>query len=258
MKRLLVLTFALSTMLFSCSKDKKIGTPAGKAHVDMYLTDGPGNYDAINLDIQGVEMTVAGTAVINFPITAGIYNLLDFKNGLDTFLGTADVPAGKIQQIRLVLGSNNTIVENGVSYPLTTPSGQTSGIKLNFHTTLAADSAYKIWIDFDAAKSIHQTGSGNYMLKPVIRAYSALTNGRIKGYVLPQAALATVYAISGIDTFSAIPDLSGFYKISGLNAGNYLVWFDADNLTVYQDTTIFNVPVVFGYETDLDTVILHP
>jgi hypothetical protein len=250
--------------LASCSKDDDTntnnpGNNSGKATVSMRLTDGPADYDAVYLDIQQVEVTMEGSsAVMLTPIRPGQYDILRFRNGLDTLLLRTEVPAGKVGQIRLILGNNNYVVVNGVSHQLTTPSGQTSGIKLNLQETFMAGGAYTIWIDFDAAKSIHQTGNGKYMLKPVIRAYSATTDGRIKGYVLPLAAGTTVYAINGVDTFAAIPDpVDGFFRITGLPQGSYQVWYDAQ-LGTYSDVWKNNVQVTYGQETNLDVVTLLP
>ncbi|MCD6062581.1 MAG: hypothetical protein K0R82_492 [Flavipsychrobacter sp.] len=266
MNKQLVAIAAMAFCAFasSCSKDDNTtndpNNPAsGKATLSMRLTDGPADYDAVYLDIQKVEVTMAGQSPVALTLVRpGIYDLLKFRNGTDTLLGQAVVPSGSIEQIRLVLGSNNTVVVDSVSYPLTTPSGQTSGIKLNLNDSLIAGNAYNIWIDFDAGKSIHQTGNGKYMLKPVIRAYSALTNGRIKGYVLPLTSMATVYAVNGTDTFGAIPATTdGFFMISGLPQANYNVLFDA-GVSTLKDTTFLNVPVTFGAETNLGTVTLVP
>ncbi|WP_276133485.1 DUF4382 domain-containing protein [Polluticoccus soli] len=264
---LAIAAMALCAFATSCSKDDNTTNDpnnpnnpnTGKSSLSMYLTDGPGDYDAVYLDIQSVEVTMDGQSPVTLnAIRPGIYDLLKFSNGTDTLLARADVPSGSIEQIRLILGSNNSVVVNNISYPLITPSGQTSGIKLNLHDSLVAGNAYNIWIDFDAAKSIHQTGNGKYMLKPVVRAYSALTNGRIKGFVLPLSALATVYAINGVDTFSAIPEVTdGFFLISGLPQANYNVLFDAGDTTL-KDTMYLNVPVTFGVETNLGAVTLVP
>lgn len=257
MKKLSVfflIAFALLACgLYSCSKDKKNGT----ANIAVMLTDGPGNYDAVYVDIQRIEFNVDNDWHTLTPLVPGVYNLLNFSNGIDTLMGNIVVPAGKINQIRLVLGSNNSVVVDGTAYPLTTPSAQQSGLKLNLHTDLQAGMSYKIWLDFDAAKSINKTGSGKYMLKPVIRAFSDLTNGRIQGNVQPLAAGTIVYAVSGTDTFSAIPDAAGNFLISGLPQGNYTVIFDA-NLGTFVDVTIPNVSVSFGVITTLSPVVLLP
>jgi hypothetical protein len=73
-----------------------------------------------------------------------------------------------VREIRFVLGDDNSIVIDNTSYPLTIPSGSESGLKLKIDKNLNA-SVDSILIDFDAALSIHQNGTGDYMLKPVLK-----------------------------------------------------------------------------------------
>lgn len=255
----LIIAAITSVMIFaSCGKENENVEPNQKktANVSFYLTDDPADYDAVYIDIQQVEITMEGQAAVALqPVRPGIYNLLDFRNGLDTLLLRADLPAGKISQIRLILGSNNSVVIDGQSHPLNTPSAQESGLKLNLKEQFAAGGSYVVWIDFDAGKSIVKTGSGKYNLKPVIRAYSQQTDGRIKGYVLPSAALVTVYASNGVDTYAAIPAGDGYFMFVGLPEGTYAVTFDA-SAALYLDVSLNNVVVTYGKTTDLETTVL--
>ncbi|XZF15670.1 DUF4382 domain-containing protein [Chitinophagaceae bacterium MMS25-I14] len=246
------------SFLFSCKKDSS-NSDSKNAQVAFHLTDGPGIYDHVYIDIQQVEVTMTGSSAVTLaPIRPGVYDILSFRNGLDTLLMRATLPTGTVGQIRLVLGPNNSIVVNGTAYALNTPSAQESGLKLNLNQTLSAGGAYDIWIDFDAGKSILQTGNGSYKLKPVIRAYSSATNGQIKGYVLPLNALAIVYATNGTDTLSAIPDpIDGFFVISGMAAGSYQLWITPGLLTL-QPYTQANITVTYGTEINLGTITLHP
>jgi hypothetical protein len=257
--RIGVIFFALMLGFAACNKsdDSNSGGNSGNAQIGVRLTDGPADYDAIWLDVQRVEIiTDLGTTSLN-AVRPGLYDLLSLRNGIDTLLVSGPVPAATVSQIRLILGPNNTIVANGTSYPLNTPSAQESGLKLNLHETLAPGGSYTFWLDFDAAKSILQTGNGQYKLKPVIRAYTAVTNGRITGYVLPLASMTTVYAINGTEIYSAIPSLNGYYQLTGLPAGTYQVMYDAD-APGYSDVTINNVQVTYGVATDLGVRTMGP
>jgi len=158
---------SLSLLLFvaSCSKDS-----SQTATLQVRLTDAPGDYQEVNIDIDSVKVSSSNTSGSNsswvgLDVKKGVYNLLDLTNGLDTLLGTTVLPAGKITQLRLVLGSNNTVKVAGQSYPLSTPSAQQSGLKILINTTLSAGVTYKITLDFDAARSIVVTGNSNYILK---------------------------------------------------------------------------------------------
>ncbi len=259
-KQLLLITGILFIALFSnlsCRKDKN-NNNSYKAQVSMRLTDAPGDYDAVYIDIQAIEVKMASGTTVNIaPYRVGIYNILTLRNGIDTLLVNTSLPVGTIEQVRLILGNNNSVVVDGVSHQMDAPSASQSGIKLNLHTTLEADRSYTVWIDFDAGKSIVVTGSGKYMLKPTMRAYTALTNGRIEGYVLPLAAFATVYAVHDGDTAAAIPSgIDGHFVISGLEEGSYQIIVEPAIPTY----VTFNSTIVVshGTVTSVGTITLLP
>lgn len=246
----------------SCSKNSNTNFSSSSS-MSVYLVDGPAAYDKVYIDIQSLQVKASTDAsesewqTLAIPRT-GIYNLLNFKNGLDTLLGSIQLPAGRISQLRLILGSNNSVVLNGVSYPLTTPSAQQSGLKLAINADLLSGIDYKIWIDFDAARSIVQTGSGSYNLKPVIRTFTKAESGAIKGIVLPVAAKGWVFAIANVtDTVSTTPaDLfSGVFILRGIPASTYKVVFHATAGT-FRDTTFTGVTVTTGNITDVGTLTL--
>lgn len=249
---------ALSCLYFiSCSKEK------GNSRLSVYLTDAPAGYDALYIDVAKVEIKTSSDQGDDgwqtLPVNAGIYNLLEFTNGMDTLLSSVELPAGKVSQLRLILGSANSIVVDGASLPLPleTPSAQTSGLKFNIHADLVEGVEYKLWIDFDAARSVVVTGSNSYKLKPVIRTFTEATSGAIKGNIQPAAAQATVYVIAGTDSLSAIPDgVTGNYLIRGVPAGTWKVVADGNN--GYTDQTINNIPVTLGQVTVVDTITLVP
>jgi hypothetical protein len=263
MKRLLpVVALGVGITLLAlpaCNKDEGTdpkNNDQQKATVRFHLTDAPANYDAVYIDVQQIEVTVEGSAAVTLdPVRKGVYDLMQYRNGLDTLLLSASLPPGKVSQIRLILGTNNSVVVDGETHSLNTPSAQTSGLKLNLQQEIVAGGAYDFWLDFDAGQSIVETGNGKYNLKPVIRAYSSLTNGRVKGYVLPGAALVTVYAINGTDTFTAIPNSSGYFMFTGLPDGNYTIVYDAASL-IYIDVTLNNIAVTYGQEVDLGTKVI--
>jgi hypothetical protein len=132
----------------SCKKDAKTNNSAGTTEsstVRVHLTDAPGDFDEVNIDVLSVHIhsDVSGWDTVK-NINAGIYNLLDFTNGLDTLLGSTVLPAGKISQMRLVLGSRNTVNIDGTISDLKTPSAQQSGLKFKIDATLKAGITYDV------------------------------------------------------------------------------------------------------------------
>ncbi len=104
---------------------------------------------------------------IFLPTTSGIYNLLDYQNGVDTLIAQTVVTGSTVKEIRLVLGTENSIIVGGQSYPLTIPSGSESGLKIKMNKSLKEGVDY-LSLDFDAALSVSEELSG-YKLRPVIK-----------------------------------------------------------------------------------------
>jgi hypothetical protein len=251
MKNLILLSFALICFgFFSCKKDSSSGT----THVAVNLTDAPGPYDAVILSIKNVVI-VTDKGEQTFTVGGNPIDILHFRLGKDTLLAAKDIPAGTIQQIRLVLNNTgNRVVVGGTSYDLTTPSGQTSGVKLNVHDDLTAGIAYTLTLDFDAAQSIVLTGNGKYILKPVIRAIANAASGALTGMVTPIASSPKVLAINGTDTVGTITDATGKFYFPGLPAATYTVKFYPIN--PYAIKTISSVTVANGTVKDMGTITI--
>ena len=253
MKRLVktgmaIILAGLAVIYTSCSNESA-------TRVEVRLTDSPGDYEEVNIDIQGVQVNSSdgNSGWVSLDIEEGVYNILDLTNGIDTLLGAIELPAGKIEQIRLVLGSNNSVKVDGQTVNLSTPSAQQSGLKLNLNADLVEGVTYKILLDFDAARSIVKRGNGTYSLKPVIRAIEEATSGAIKGAVTPVDATPAIYAISGTDTLgTAFADDMGKFLVRGIPAGAYTVSIVPGGTYVAIQKT--GVSVTVGNVTDLGTI----
>jgi len=234
----------------SCSKDSRTDDPA---YLDILLTDTAGVYDSVVVDVQSVEVKPGHGGSVTLPALPGLLNLPDLANGQDTLLASGEVPAGKISQVRLVLGANNYVVTGGMRYPLTTPSAQQSGLKLNVDAAFLPGVQYSLLLDFDASRSVVATGSGSYILKPVIRTVSLATSGSIAGSVAPAQALpATAMACSPGDTMSTFTDTTGHFLIRGVPAGNWTVILVP--ASPYAPDTLQAVSVITGLVTDVGQI----
>ncbi len=254
-KRFLAIATMFVLGLGACTKDDSLGT----AKLQVRLTDAPGDYEAVNVDIQRVEVNAGTDESSGWTslkgIRPGVYDLLKLTNGLDTLLASDELPAGKIAQIRLVLGEKNTLQVKGQTVALKTPSAQQSGLKLNVNTTLTEGITYTILLDFDASRSIVKAGnSGNYNLKPVIRSVVEAQSGAIKGSVSPVIASPAVYAIAGTDTVGTYANATGGFLLKGLKPGTYRVVLQPKE--GYQEKIIESVTVTLGSVSMLETIQL--
>jgi hypothetical protein len=167
-----VLVFvSIAIITNSCKKED----PKGTGYMTVKMTDAPGDYLAVNVDVIGVQVHYESTGWITLPVNAGVYDLLELQNNVTTVLASnAQLPIGKISQIRLILGSNNSLITiQPDTFALKVPSGEESGLKINLHETIQPHTTMEIVLDFDAKSSVVvDAGSGNYILKPVIKVKS--------------------------------------------------------------------------------------
>ncbi|MCB0395947.1 MAG: DUF4382 domain-containing protein [Flavobacteriales bacterium] len=167
-KIMLIGLMAGLTVLAACKKDESSG------RLQIRLTDAPVNYDAVWVEIERVDIHLVsdqnGGEWIELPTESGKYDLLELQNGIDTpLVDVSNLPAGKITQLRMILGSNNELDINGTLTPMKVPSGSQTGIKVVGKMELDPNQTLVVRLDFDAGASVVDQGSGEYHLKPVIK-----------------------------------------------------------------------------------------
>ena len=241
----------LGLIINSCNNDD---TNASYPY-SVRLTDAPGPYDEVNVDIQGVEVIGEDGKTVALNVKKGIFNLLEFSNGVDTLLATDSLEISSVKQIRLILGANNTVVLDGVSYPLSTPSAEQSGLKLKVNQTLQEGILYTVLLDFDANKSVVKLGNGEYQLKPVIRTIEKAISGSIKGKITPIGKMAVVEATSATAiSYTSNVNENGDFLVMGLSPGTYTITITPALPSL--PVTKTDIVVTAGITTDIGAFII--
>lgn len=232
--------------------------------LQVMLTDAPAAYESVFIDIEEVRVHMESDAdeenngwrtINDQPIRV---DLLDLTNGNMEILGEEDLEPGTYSQMRFILGDDNELVINGQSVPLTTPSAQESGLKLNIDAEIESNSTYTLLLDFDASRSIVQAGnSGNYLLKPVIRTVNLTETGSISGDITPADAQPWVYAIAEEDTVAGTQaTMDGDFLLIGLTSGTYDLSFSPSDDDL-NPTFVPNVNVIAPDTTSIGTIDLR-
>lgn len=242
-----ILSFALlGLLLVSCNNDDT----NAKYPYAVRLTDAPGPYDEVNVNIQGVEVIDENGKTVALNVEKGIYNLLEFSNGVDTIIATDSLEISSVKQIRLILGAGNTVVLDGVSYPLSTPSAEQSGLKIKVNQTLQDGILYTVLLDFDANKSVIKLGNDGYQLKPVIRTIEKAISGSIKGKINSVGTMAVVSATSSTAvSYTSNVNENGDFLIMGLPPGTFTITITP--ALPLLPITKTNVMVTAGITTDI-------
>ncbi len=269
--------------LYSCQKEANLnGVPEGKAKLSIYLTDGPLDFQHVWVDIQSIAVKV-DTCRRNgdddhhngpgcdddhdslsnrceywdtLAINPGIYDLLALRNGVDTLLASGFVINGKIERIKFTLGTNNSLMVDSVTYPISLINNQ-QYIFVNVgrdHLDSISSNNFQLYLDFDLARSIRFTG-GQYWMRPYLKPFSRHSFGEIEGKVRPVRAHNLIKAFNATDTAYARPWSEGEFKIRGLRPGTYSLLIDGIN--GYQDTLINNIQVERGQDTELGVIQLR-
>lgn len=245
--------------------------PAQSGTLGVSLTDAPAcGFEAVNVTVSKVRVHQNAAAGENeggwSDITlnpARKINLLNLTNGVLDSLGATSLPAGKYNQLRLVLDANagtgtaNTVVPTGTTAEKTldTPSAVQSGIKIAGQFDVVAGQRTDLVLDFDACKSVLTKGNGKYALKPVVKLVPTVSNG-INGFISP-ALLSSGVSVSaqqnGVIISSTAPNATtGEFFLSRLAPGNYDVVITADGRAA---SVIAAVPVATtSSTTSLSTV----
>ncbi len=270
-----LMALPLPFLIAACGGGDGGGGDAGTGTLHVSMTDAPAcGFDHVYVTVNKVRAHTSASAADTDPGWTDIalttplkVDLLSLTNGVLADLGSAPLPAGQYQQVRLVLSPNqgNTLANSvvvtgsGTEQALSTPSGTQSGYKIIQPFTVQANTLVDLVLDFNACKSIVQQGNGGYSLKPAVTATPTIVSGSITGYVPAAQAGATVYAEqSGQVIRSTVTDSTGKFVLSPLvqsstNGAYDVVVVDNTLPTGHATGIIRAVPVTASATTTVST-----
>jgi len=171
MKKLLVILaislVGINVMLSGCNQK-------GQGTLIIKLTDAPSDLNITEalITMSNLQVHYAGTnnenetygewiTIVNESQT---FDLIALQNATALF-GNATLQAGWYTQIRLNVDQALVTID-GVQYDLEIPSKK---VKLIKPFQVIQNETLTLILDFDIHKSVHQTGSDKYILKPTIK-----------------------------------------------------------------------------------------
>ncbi len=153
---------ALSLLLMGCVQS------TGRAVVGIKdPSPDLGTISSIKVTVDSIQVHGATQGWVNIPLSAPkTYDLLQLRaNGKQALLTDVQLQEGSYDQIRLHI-SKVVVTDNGVEYEAKLPSGD---LKINGQFNVQTNKTSAATFDFKAGESIHKTGSGKYILTPVVR-----------------------------------------------------------------------------------------
>lgn len=213
-------------VLYACSKNDSTeqALPPGSQQVSLYLTDDPGFFDNVHVDIKAVKVLIDTCSKNNrddddddddddhqgrhddddddrnkcgiwetLDIKPGVYDLLTLRNGTDTLLANGIIPQGKIRLIKIELGENNSLVKDSVKYPLRLFPGLSSTIVIKVKGgdwDEYQPDRFRLWLDFDVTRSVIRVRDGVFLSQarhPFVHSESHRNSSR---HHCPQRSMA--------------------------------------------------------------------
>ncbi len=230
---------ALASLVVACGGGG--GGGGGTGTLRVAITDNPAcGYDEVVVTVREVRVHASDAAdndagwqsiPVDPPLTI---DLLDYTNGALLDLGQTTLPAGPYTKLRLVLSPNTGAMANrnwivlssspGARIPLTTPSGTTSGLKINTNLQVQAGVLTDVVLDFDACRSVVMAGnSGQYLLKPVLRTLPRVETGVVGEVSLVAAAAGATVSLqqNGEVHRATVADANGNFRLQPVEPGEY-------------------------------------
>ncbi|MBE3115145.1 MAG: DUF4382 domain-containing protein [Actinobacteria bacterium] len=286
-KFLLLLGISL-IFLTGCVSDLVVPGGLGTGTLKIYLTDAPGDYKEVNINISKIEGHIAnngeeGSWEVLKEWSGGLPVDLIKLEDVSMLLASLELEPNKYTQLRIFLNGDASLVLEGEdgpngpteTVPLEIPSSANSGIKLNHPFKIVEGMITKLTIDFDAEKSVKKTGNGKYKMEPVIslssETYSTgevpggvgLVSGSVSYYESGNLALvgisgASIELTGGVYIFTNTTTTSteepiGTFNLVDVPAGTYTLNVNAEG---YDDYSESGVVVVNGENTVVDVVFL--
>jgi uncharacterized protein DUF4382 len=149
--------------------------------VTVRLTDAPPPTDVASATVWVSKVYLVGTpGQFTINETKAKYDLLKLQNGVTALLGSALIPVGDYEQLRLVVDSARVTLAAGFTFSdgttektLKVPSGGESGLKVNFGGPVHIDPGHTtVTVDFDASQSFifqgNPTSPNGVLFTPVL------------------------------------------------------------------------------------------
>ena len=295
-----VAIFAIAGVIVSCSGGSSHNMVSGMGTVNVTMSDPPscmppnGQFTHVYVTVRSVQAHISATATDSSsgwqelaPQLASSPMQIDLFSKPQTTcilaqLGSASLPAGSYQQIRLLLVSNTTaasagpstnacagsgfncvVLEDSTVHELQLSSQDNTGLKIppgqivGGPLQVTAGQSVDLNIDFNACASIVQEGNGKFRLKPTLTAGQvSANNSGITGKVVDSVSKAPIAGSvqvaleqpdsSGVDriVMQAVADSNGNFNFCPLPTGTFdiVVVAIGPANVPYNATTVLNVP----------------
>lgn len=259
--KLIVATVLVSGLAFtSCKKDDN--SEAEPKNMSVRMTDAPGDYSRLDVEIASVEAYNESKGWIMLRNETQVVSVLDLTNGNEVELvSETKVKSGSYTKLRLTFGDNNKIwvnTEASVDLPFVTTefdlafSSPSKQYEIVIDEEVDRNSGSSILLDFNVAESVSGSTVTSFVLDPEITMIKDENTG-LRGEI--EGSKNTAIMLEGNSrTYSTYADSQGRFLIRGVVAGTYDVTFMPSEDDLPEERTVEGVVIADGEIESMGTV----
>lgn len=216
---------AVISMIAFTACEQQVDNNGREAGVTIKMTDAPGDYAALNVEIERVDIYSESSGWVTLSNETQMVNVLELTNGVETTLASSsELEAGLYTQVAVHFGSNNSIqVQSDGAYAELDLGGESS-IVVDIAAEVSASASTEVLLDFNVAESVVEI-NGVFTLDPSVQEIEDSETG-VQGQIEGNA-FANVTLTGAEGSFSAYTDASGSFLIRGMGEGSYTLTIEA-------------------------------
>ena len=232
------------------------------------MTDGPGNFKAVNMEITKVEAFLEDPNEgeprwLTLNAASRSVNIVDLSNGEEMILAEDNTPEkGRYSKLRITFGADNQLqlVEGSQSEWLNIGFSSESAHEVVIDIDdeqVDGSASHEILLDFNVALSVHQNGT-TYWIDPVITEIEDETTGargRIHGSIYSSVLFQSQSESQGT-VYQTDTSPEGDCRVRGMLDGSYDLVIEGQDADDHQmnEMTIHDVIIVRGEIKNMGTI----
>jgi len=220
-------------MLAGCKKEKleaaSTAVPADPSSFTVRMTDSPGDFAALNVQIDKIEAYIAQEGWVTLNNQTQFVNVLSLTNGKQVQLAQAtQVKTGLYTKLKFVFSEQNFVrLSSAVSLPGITLNAngealltwmQPREVVIDINHRVDGKAGANVLVDFNVAQSLEIQGN-QVLFHPVITEVEDASTG-VRGRVDNRTA-AAILLTDGVVTYSTYMDTHGDFFLMDVDAGTY-------------------------------------
>lgn len=221
MRKVRMSLVAVATCLVAFTAcDKKTSNDSKEAGLTIKMTDAPGDYAALNVEIERVDVYSESSGWVTVSNESQMVNVLELTNGATTTLATStELEAGLYTQVAVYLGSDNSLqVQSDGEYASLNVGGE-GMLVIDINEEISANSSSEVLLDFNVAESVVEV-NGEFFLDPTINFIADAETG-VQGQVDAEGMASVTLSNGSGSSFNAYTDANGHFLIQGVAEGTY-------------------------------------